>query len=174
MTETAFLRGVRVSLHPVEEDDLAFAKSVINHPDVRKGVGASEPKTIDDEREWRDSHGDGEYHFVVRADDERVGIAGLHEDPTPWGYAEVGYFVHPAHWDNGYATDAVGCLVRYAFDERRYRKVCADVYAPNEASQRVLEKLGFEREGVRREQAYVDGEYVDLYEYGLLKDEWRD
>ena len=81
--------------------------------------------------------------------------------------------VHPDHWGHGYATDAVRCLVRYAFEERRMHKVGADVYAPNEGSRRVLEKVGFEREGVRPDHAFVDGEHVDLYEYRPLADEWE-
>ena len=173
MPGPAFLRGESVTLRPVDEDDLAFAQRVINHPDVRRGVGAFAPKTSEHEREWYESQDENEPSLMVYAADEPVGIAGLHVEPFPWGYAEVGYMIHPDHWGNGYATDAVRCLVRYGFDERRLNKVGADVYASNEGSQRVLEKVGFEREGVRRDHAFVEGEHVDLYEYGLLADEWR-
>ncbi|SFS00767.1 Protein N-acetyltransferase, RimJ/RimL family [Halomicrobium zhouii] len=174
MSGPTFLRGETVTLRVVDEDDLAFAQRVVNHPEVRRGVGAFAPKTAEDEREWYERQDDDGPSFVLYASDQPVGIAGLHLDPYPWGYAEVGYMVHPDHWGHGYATDAVRCLVRYAFDERRLHKVGADVYAPNEASQRVLEKVGFEREGVRRDHAFVDGDHVDLYEYGLLESEWRE
>lgn len=70
--------------------------------------------------------------------------------------------------------DAVRSLAGYAFDERRLHRVAADVYAPNDASKRVLEKVGFEREGVRRSHAFVEGEHVDVYEYGLLESTWRE
>lgn len=173
MPGPTFLRGETVSLRVVDEEDLAFAQRVVNHPDVRAGVGAFGPKTNEDEREWYENQDEDAPSFIVFADDEPVGIVGLHVERYPWGYAEVGYMIHPDHWGQGYATDAVRCLVRYAFEERRMNKVGADVYEPNEASRRVLEKIGFEREGVRRNHAFVDGEHVGLYEYGLLAEEWR-
>jgi len=174
MPGPTFLRGEAVTLRVVDEDDLAFAQRVVNHPDVRRGVGVFARKTAEDEREWYESQDEDNASFVVTVDDDPVGIAGLHLDPYPWGYAEVGYMVHPDYWGQGYATDAVRCLLRYGFDECRLNKVGADVYAPNEASQRVVEKVGFKREGVRRDHAFVDGEHVDLYEYGLLEAKWRE
>lgn len=173
MAPGPFLHGETVSLHPLDEDDLPFARDGINDPRVRSGLAGSTPQTLADERDWYESLGDGDYPFVVCNGDERVGIVGLHEGDEPWGVAEIGYFVEPDHWGEGYATDALRCVVRYAFDERRHNKVEANAYEPNEASQRVLEKVGFAREGVRRDHAFVEGEYVDLYEYGLLANEWR-
>lgn len=173
MPPAPFLRGETVTLHPIAEDDLAFARDLVNRPEIRRGIAASTPRTLADERDWYEGQGDGDYSFVVRDDEDRVGIVGLHEGEEPWGVAEVGYFVHPDEWGKGYATDALECVVRYAFEERRQHKVEANAYEPNEASRRVLEKAGFEREGERRSHAFVEGEHVDLYEYGLLADEWR-
>jgi RimJ/RimL family protein N-acetyltransferase len=170
----AFLHGERVVLSPADEADLEFARRLINRPAVRKPLRAFEPKTLDDERAWLESLGDGDYGFVVRADGERVGIAGLHEKHRAWGVTELGYFFDPAAWGNGYATDAARQLARYAFDELRYAKVVAPVLATNEASRRVLEKAGFEREGVLRDEAFVDGERVDLHRYGLLATAYRE
>lgn len=100
-----------------------------------------------------------------------MGIVGL-DDPHPaWGTAEVGYFVDPDHWGNGYATDAVRTVCRYAFGERRLGKLYGHVFETNPASARVMEKVGFVREGVHRGQAFLDGERVDILRYGLLADE---
>lgn len=173
MSDAVFLRGERVTLHPPDEDDLAFAQRLVNDPDVRAGISSVEPKTLDDERQWYESQGDGEYGFVLRADGERVGIAGLHEGHRAWGTAELGYFVDPDHWGNGYATDAARQLVAYAFDERRYAKLMAKAYSHNEASRRVLMKAGFEQEAVLPAEAFVDGERVDIVRFGLLADDWR-
>ncbi len=88
-----------------------------------------------------------------------------------FGTAEVGYFFAPDAWGNGYATAAVERVVDYAFEELRLHRVHARVFAFNEGSARVLEKVGFEREGVLREAAYMHGEYVDELRYGLLEPE---
>lgn len=63
--------------------------------------------------------------------------------------------------------------MQYAFDQLRLHKVTARVFAFNEASQRLLETVGFTEEGVQREQVFIDGEYQDTHWYGLLAREWR-
>ena len=68
----------------------------------------------------------------------------------------------------GYATDATRTACDYALHERGFDKVTGQVYVHNDASRRVLEKVGFEREGVHRNEAFLDGEYVDVAYYGLL------
>ncbi|WP_225333712.1 GNAT family N-acetyltransferase [Halomicrobium urmianum] len=173
MPPGAFLRGDAVTLHPVDEDDLPFLRDLMNEPRVRESVGSYRPFTTADEREWYEGLDEADLSFVVRADGDRVGTVGLVLDDHPWGLAELGYSIHPDHWDCGYATDAARAVVRHGFEERRLNKVVADAFATNEGSQRVLEKVGFEQEGRRRSHAFVDGEYVDLLEFGLLVDEWR-
>lgn len=169
-----FLDGERVTLHPVEEDDLPFLQSCVNHPRVRQNISAHRPKTSDDERRWREAVGESDDEaLLVCADGDPVGNVGLHDVDGAFGTAELGYFVHPDRWGNGYATDAVGQVVAYAFGELRLHKVFARCFETNDGSRRVLEKNGFQREGVLREEAFVDDEYVDMYRYGLLAEEWR-
>jgi RimJ/RimL family protein N-acetyltransferase len=110
--------------------------------------------------------------LLVCVDDDPVGMIGFTNVNERWGAAELGYGLAPEYHGNGYATEAARLLVAYGFDQRRLYKVYAKVSPHNEASQRVLEKVGFEREGVHPEQAFVDGEHVDVYRYGLLSDEY--
>ncbi|WP_342775078.1 GNAT family N-acetyltransferase [Halosimplex halophilum] len=115
---------------------------------------------------------DEEREFRVESDeDDRVGAVDLVDIDEQFGTAEVGYFFAPDAWGNGYATAAVERVVDYAFEELRLHRVHARVFAFNEGSARVLEKVGFEREGVLREAAYMHGEYVDELRYGLLEPE---
>ena len=97
-----------------------------------------------------------------------VGTVGLTSVSTQPGTAEIGYFLSPDVWCNGYATDAVRSLAGYGFRERRLRRVYAKVLAGNGGSQRVLEKAGFEREGTLRDHWFRDGRHEDVYVYGLL------
>jgi len=174
MPGPVFLRGERVTLHPVEEADLEFLQECVNHPRVRQGIGSYAPYNRRQEREWFEELGDDEAVFVVCADDDPAGVVGLHDVDGTFGTAEVGYYLHPEAWGNGYMTDAVHQVVGYAFTERRLHRVSARCFAHNDASRRVLERVGFEREGVHREAAFVDGDYVDVYYYGLLDREWED
>lgn len=168
-----FTAGENVELRPIEEEDVPFLQRLMNDPQVREGLGAYEPLNEAEEQEWFESiTEDDDVHLLVCTDSEPVGTIGLHMKHAAWGNAEVGYSVVPSAWGNGYATDALREVCRWGFDERRLNKVTARAYETNPASNRVLEKVGFEQEGTFRQEAYVDGEFVDLHRYGLLAEEF--
>jgi len=173
MPGPVFIDGDDVTLRTVEREDLDFCQRGLNDPDVRGGLGAVDPMTSDDEESWYEEvvvESDS-VQLLVCVDGDPVGVIGFVDCNEKWGTAELGYWLAPEYHGNGYATAAGRLLVDYGFAERRLHKVYANAFAHNEASQRVLEKLGFEREGVHREQAFVDGEHVDVYRYGLLVDD---
>ena len=171
MARSAFLRTDGIELCPVESDDAAFLARLMNDPAVRRGIGATTPTALHDEREWIEDH-EGT-HLLVVADGDPVGIVGFEEtNPSAWGVVELGYFLDPEAWGNGYATTAAALAVEHAFRDRRYAKAVATVYETNPASARVLEKLGFEREATFRKEAFIEGERVDVHRYGLLADEY--
>ena len=83
--------------------------------------------------------------------------------------AHLGYCLRSEAWGHGYATEAAGALVTWAYDVLDLNRVQAEVDTRNAASARVLEKLGFVREGTLREDCVVDGEVSDSWVYGLLR-----
>ena len=89
--------------------------------------------------------------------------------------AELGWVIHPDHTGNGYATEAVHELLRLCFDELGLRRLTADCFADNEASWRLMERVGMRREAhTLRESLHRSGEWLDGLGYALLADEWRD
>lgn len=86
--------------------------------------------------------------------------------------ATMGYCLDDAAWGQGFATEAAGALLQWAFDTLDLNRVQAETDTRNAASSRVLEKLGFVREGTLREDCIVDGEVSDSWVYGLLRREW--
>ncbi|WP_129117001.1 GNAT family N-acetyltransferase [Halegenticoccus tardaugens] len=173
MPGPAFLRGERVELRTIEREDVAFLQRLINDPDVWATIGSATPKNGPQEEAWIESLGedDGSVRLLVAVDGDPVGTIDLDLNET-WGVGELGYMLVPEAWGNGYCTDAVETLSRYAFEERRLHKVVAEAYDHNVGSRRVLEKIGFAAEGVHREEAFVGGEYRDVVRYGLLADEF--
>jgi len=87
--------------------------------------------------------------------------------------ADIGYTFDPAYQGRGYATEAVGELVRYLFEDRGKHKVTADCDTRNDGSWRLLERLGFTREAAFRAAFRVGDGWGDEYVYGLLADEWH-
>ncbi|WP_340099537.1 GNAT family N-acetyltransferase [Salinibaculum salinum] len=170
-----FLDGESVELHTIEREDAEFMQQLINDPRIRQTLQSVDPVTHQQETEWVDSLAEADgWHFLICDDETPLGTIGLSDYNDAWGVAEAGFMIAPEHWNNGYATDALESLCEYAFEERRLNKVVAKAYATNPASLRVLRKVGFTEEGQLRAEAFVEGEYVDIYRCGLLADEWRE
>ena len=83
--------------------------------------------------------------------------------------AEVGYWLGPAYWGRGIATSALRRISCYAFDELGLLRLFATPLAWNSASSRVLEKAGFQREGIMRNACIKDGHVVDMSLYALVR-----
>jgi RimJ/RimL family protein N-acetyltransferase len=101
-------------------------------------------------------------------------LFALHTNAYPdYRSASLGYCFADAAWGHGYATEAARGLLRWAFDTLDLNRVQAQTDTRNVASARVLEKLGFVREGTLREDCVVNGEVSDSWVYGLIRREWR-
>ena len=87
--------------------------------------------------------------------------------------ASLGYCYSESAWGHGYATEAARALLAWGFDAMHLNRVQAETDTRNTASARVLDKLGFVREGTLREDCIVDGEVSDSWVYGLLSRDWR-
>jgi RimJ/RimL family protein N-acetyltransferase len=85
----------------------------------------------------------------------------------------IGYCFDEPAWGKGYATEAVRAMLLWAYDTLDLNRVEAELDTRNAASARVLEKLGFQREGLRREDCVVCGEVSDSWIYGLLRRDWK-
>jgi ribosomal-protein-alanine N-acetyltransferase len=83
--------------------------------------------------------------------------------------AAMGYCFDKAAWGHGYATEAGGAVLRWAFETLNLNRVQAETDTRNAASARVLEKLGFSREGTLRENCVVNGDVSDSWVYGLIR-----
>lgn len=106
---------------------------------------------------------------IERKDDQSViGRCDLLRYRREHQSVEISYALARHAWGQGYATEAMRALAGFAFDELGLHRLEAIVLAFNAASIRVLEKIGMQREGVKREAYFLDGNFVDLYCYGLL------
>ena len=107
-----------------------------------------------------------------REDDLLVGTATLHSWHQAQCRAELGYSLSPAQQGRGFATEALHAMLEFAFGPLGLRRVEADVDPRNLASCRLLERLGFRREGLLRARWEVAGEVCDSAFFGLLAEEF--
>ena len=105
---------------------------------------------------------------------ELIGTVGLHHFFNQNKRCELGYALGSAHWGKGYAFEALRAALDHGFREVDLNRVEADIDPRNEASGRLLEKLGFRKEGFMPQRWLVHGEYADTVFYGLLRDYWND
>jgi RimJ/RimL family protein N-acetyltransferase len=113
------------------------------------------------------------YRWFIEIDDEVVGSVSIKNISYMMGYAEIGYGIAESHQGRGIATMAVAALVDKVFSESPLRKLVAYVHDQNLPSCRVLEKLGFQREGLLREHYLINGSPENEILFGLLKREWK-
>lgn len=110
---------------------------------------------------------------IVRSSSpELIGTAGLRRRTPESRVADLGFELTPSRWGQGYATEAAGALVEYGFSELGLHRIHAHCIAENQASARVLERIGMQREGILREHEFFQDRWWDVHWYGILASEW--
>ncbi len=110
------------------------------------------------------------FAFAITADDRVVGSIGIFRcDNIHFRTAEMGYYIGEPYWGNGIGTSAVMQICSYVLDKTDIIRIFAEPFAYNKASCRVLEKAGFQFEGVLRNNAVKDGKVLDMHMYSLIR-----
>lgn len=97
-----------------------------------------------------------------------IGTIGFHDWSTEHKRAEIAYALLPEYWGNGYATEAVKEVTTYGFHELNLTRIGAVVFTENKASNVLLIKLGFQKEGVLRNYMHQNNVAYDTNVYSLL------
>ena len=113
-----------------------------------------------------------ELAVVLRSKDHLIGTATIALHPHERRHASFSYLVHPQYWGQGYATEAMRTLINFGFRDLLLHRLEDTADARNQASVRVMEKLGMRREGHLRETIWKDGQWYDEYIYAILAHEW--
>lgn len=173
---TPTLRTARLLLRPFSAEDSEAIFAIFSNPRVmRYWDGPAWTSLAQAERfvagcKRMEDEGTGARVAVVRTADGRLlGQCGVFSWNPTYRSAETGYCLDDAAWGQGFATEAVGALLQWAFDTMDLNRVQAALDTRNPASARVLEKLGFLREGTLLEDCIVNGEVSDSWVYGLLR-----
>jgi ribosomal-protein-alanine N-acetyltransferase len=109
------------------------------------------------------------FAIALRASDRLVGTAGFHSVSPHNATAELAYDLDPAYWGKGIATAACAELVDWAHCAAAVNRVQATVLDTNTRSGRVLERCGFQREGLLRAYRLVRGRPGDFHMYAHVQ-----
>jgi ribosomal-protein-alanine N-acetyltransferase len=111
---------------------------------------------------------------VVRRDTgEMIGNVNLYSFFDANRRCDIGYALAQAHWGHGLLGEALAAALAHGFETLNLNRVEADIDPRNAASAKVLERLGFAREGYMPERWLVNGEVCDTVFYGLLRSRWH-
>jgi [ribosomal protein S5]-alanine N-acetyltransferase len=130
------------------------------------------PYTMTDADEWiaRNEAADPKTHFAVLLDGRIAGGAGfVVHDAERRIVADLGYWLGEPFWGRGIATVVCRTVTEYAFERHVLRRIESLVYAPNVASERVLQKCGYQREAFMRNSVIKRGEVLDAYLYAIVR-----
>ncbi len=109
---------------------------------------------------------------AICVDDRAVGSIGIFvQDDVYCKTADIAYWLGEPYWGHGIMTRAIRLVCKKAFDLFDIVRIQAEPFAENLASQRVLEKAGFYKEGTLRSRIYKNGKLQDAYVYALIREE---
>jgi RimJ/RimL family protein N-acetyltransferase len=173
----AFLFGSAVTLRTVDQEDLQRLADWRNDPEIRIRTREFRPLNKVDQAEWFariSGLNRRDFMFVLTAPPSGapVGLVGLcHWDPRD-RTAEISFYVgEKDERQRGLATEGLRLLISYGFGEIGLDRIDAEVYDFNEPCLRLLSKLGFVREGVRRKAVWREGRRCDSVILGLLSED---
>jgi ribosomal-protein-alanine N-acetyltransferase len=113
-----------------------------------------------------------DFRWIAEMNGEAIGSASLSSVSWSMGYAQIGYAIAEKHHGKGLGTKVVSLLVGKIFADSELQRLIAYVSTENVASWRLLERLGFTREGCLRQHYVINGRRVDEYLYAIMRSEW--
>ncbi len=173
------LTGKRLELSGLTQRDAPAIFEIFGDPEVVR-YWSSPPftelseanKLITETRELFKSRQLFQWGVRLRESGKVIGTCTLYQWSQPHARAEIGFALGSSSWGQRLATEAVELLIGFSFEALEVRRLEADVDPRNEASLRLLEGQGFQREGLLRERWRTHGEADDAVFLGLLRREW--
>ena len=176
------LRGKSVLLRPVKRSDISYFLKWFNDPEVIQYITLYLPMTEMGEEKYIEELGTtrakSDAPFVIEviegASTKPIGNCGLHEINSKDHNATFGIVIgEKDYWSKGYGVEATRLVINYGFQQLNLHRISSTAIAFNERSIRLHKKVGFREEGRLRQAIFKNGQYHDLVQFGILREEWR-
>ena len=112
--------------------------------------------------------------FALEFENELCGVIGLMLQKDVYRFSgEIGYWIGEPYWGRGIASHGIKMILEYGFTQLNLSRIFAGAYEYNMGSMRVLEKNGFEKEGVLKKAVFKNGEFYDEHRFGILNPNFK-
>ena len=175
------LKGKSVILRPVKRSDISYFLKWFNDPEVIQYIGMYLPMTEMAEEKYIDELGTTRARtdaaFVIEviegASTKPIGNCGLQGINSKDNHATFGIVIgEKDYWSKSYGTEAARLLINYGFQQLNLHRISSSAVAFNERSIKLHRKIGFREEGRLRQRMFKNGQYHDLVQFGILREDW--
>lgn len=160
-----------------KKEDAGQLSEMLNNQKILNNLrdGLPFPYTIDDAKEYiramLDSDQDQTFAYAITDEDRVIGSIGVfRKDNIHFRTAELGYYIAEPDWGQGHGTRAVKQICELIFETTDIIRIFAEPFARNLGSCRILEKTGFQLEGILRKNALKNGQTEDMKLYALVRE----
>lgn len=162
----------RLSVRDMKPDDLDRVLFWRNHPEIRRYMYTQHEISLSEHCAWfeRASQDPHKHLLIFEVNNVAQGFVNISELAVP-GVADWGFYISPEA-PKGTGRKLGQTALHYAFDDLSLHKVCGQALAFNERSIKFHRDLGFQQEGILRDQHYDGDSYHTIICFGLLKTEW--
>ncbi|QDQ01923.1 GNAT family N-acetyltransferase [Lysinibacillus fusiformis] len=170
------LETERLLLREIKEEDAQGIFNCFSNSEVTRFYGQDTLESVEQAAEiveffskiYREKRGI-RWGIEIKGNSGIIGTIGFNAWLPKHKRAEIGYEIHPDYWRNGFTSEAVTSVLSYGFMELDLTRIGAVVFIENEASNKLLTKLGFQQEGILRDYMYQDGKAHDTFVYSMLR-----
>lgn len=174
------LETERLRLRAFEDRDAAGVFAYAGNPNVTQYTLWETHRTIADSANFVGPYARSRYAdqnpepvaVTLKETREIIGAVGCFWATKPHRCMELGYWLAEPYWGRGFAAEAARALVSYVFRDFEVERVQAHCVVGNDASARVLEKLGLKFEGIARSAVFRRERFWDVRRYAVLRGEW--
>ena len=161
-----------MNLKIVEKEDLPLFTQFLSDLEVGGDyMPILQQSRVEIEKKYDKRPPEEKWFLIEKTDGTKIGWISY---SSAGGSMTIDYALIPSERNRGYCTEAVKIMVDYLFLSKDIANIQAEALTENLASQRVLEKAGFKKEGIRRKSSFVKGDWHDDVLYGILREEWKE
>jgi RimJ/RimL family protein N-acetyltransferase len=184
--ERKIIQGEKISLRPMKPKEVELIYRWANNPDVmpywygRRRTWYGRRRTLKQIKDdWKPHYfSDKDPHsgrcFAIEVNDEPIGMVNYNKIDRENKSVDMDIMIgQKEQWDKGYGTDALKTFCGFLFIKFKLNRIWLGAYIYNVRAIRAYEKAGFKKEGILREEALINGKFVDSVLLSILRKEFK-